>query len=135
MGGSDDPHIITHEILNDTGSSVQVVYRHDWKLMNTHRWTPSTMEVTYASGNKVYVDSFMGQIRIVKFEPTTGDMKALTGWLNETFVIKDPDYHGHVQLLSGNAMRQALYFATAPGNDQLYISVKKNGLMAHLPAV
>lgn len=32
-------------------------------------------------------------------------------------------------------MRRVLYFATAPGNDQLYVSVKKNGLVSQLPAV
>lgn len=61
-------------------------------------------------------------------------MKALTGWMAEVFVIRDSE-DGQIPLLSGNAIRRKLYFATAPGNEFLYVSVKKNGIVTKLPAV
>lgn len=37
--------------------------------------------------------------------------------------------------LSGESIRDEFYFATAPGNDFLYIAQKKNGLMDLLPVI
>lgn len=37
--------------------------------------------------------------------------------------------------LSGESIRDQFYFATAPGNEFLYIAEKKNGLMGLLPVI
>lgn len=58
----------------------------------------------------------------------------LTEWYTEQFIIRDRPQDGGV-LLSGLEMRKRLYFATAPGNHQLFVSVKKNGIVSRLPAV
>jgi hypothetical protein len=38
-------------------------------------------------------------------------------------------------LLSGETMRNYLYFATTPGNDKLYVSQRKNAIVEGLPVV
>ncbi|KAK2785657.1 hypothetical protein FQN52_008345 [Onygenales sp. PD_12] len=40
-----------------------------------------------------------------------------------------------VSRLSGDGIRQSLYFATAPGNQHLYVAEKKNGIVEQLPVV
>jgi hypothetical protein len=37
--------------------------------------------------------------------------------------------------LSGSAMRDHLFFATAPGNANLFVAQKKNGIVTQLPVV
>jgi len=37
--------------------------------------------------------------------------------------------------LSGQGMRNFLYFGTAPGNGRLYMAEKKHGLVRQLPTV
>lgn len=73
------------------------------------------------------------EIRILKRDEY-GAIKALTEWMPERFVIRDWN-HGETLLLSGTAMRQRLFFATAPGNELLYVSVKKNGIISQPPVV
>jgi len=52
------------------------------------------------------------------------DGTAVTPWFRETAVITplEASYR-----LSRNAMRNHLYFATAPGNTALFVAEKKNG--------
>ncbi len=59
----------------------------------------------------------------------------LTSWFSETFVVRDKDSSGIDVLLSGMAMRQHLYFATAPGNRNLYVAVSKHGIASELPPI
>ncbi|KAJ9190875.1 hypothetical protein DTO166G4_8050 [Paecilomyces variotii] len=56
----------------------------------------------------------------------------LTPWFRETAVVK-PDTPG-VARLSGAAIRNHLFFATAPGNARLYVAQKKAGIIRDLPA-
>lgn len=59
----------------------------------------------------------------------TGKYEPLTVWYPEMLrVVNDND-----TLLSGATMRNYLYFATAPGNNRLFVSQKKNGIVASLP--
>lgn len=58
---------------------------------------------------------------------------AITNWFIETATIV-PDNLG-IPRLSGLAMRNEVYFATAPGNAALYVSKKKNGIVRQLPTV
>lgn len=59
--------------------------------------------------------------------------EAMTPWFEEVAIIT-PDGPG-LNRLSGNAMRNHLYFATAPGNGLLYVAKKKNGIVSQLPVV
>ena len=63
------------------------------------------------------------------------DGTAISPWFREVAIIKPvlpgvPDFR-----LSGNAMRNYFYFATAPGNTTLYVAKKKNGIVTQLPVV
>ncbi|KAK9364756.1 hypothetical protein V1509DRAFT_635331, partial [Lipomyces kononenkoae] len=50
-------------------------------------------------------------------------------------VITVPEPGGPQCRLSGSAMRNFLYFATAPGNSTLYVAKKKNGIISQLPVI
>lgn len=56
----------------------------------------------------------------------------LTPWYSElAYVLPDNAASGR---LSGNGMRNHLFFATAPGNARLYVAKTRNGLFHELPA-
>ncbi len=57
---------------------------------------------------------------------------AASDWITELGVIIS---QGQVRRLSGPSIRDHFYFATAPGNQHLYVAEKKNGIMAQLPVV
>lgn len=85
------------------------------------------------------VENVFLEIQIVKPEykknaqtgvkETTGNFKPLTPWYLEMLCFVE-DYE---DLLSGETMRKHLYFATAPGNERLYVSQKKNGIFKDMP--
>jgi hypothetical protein len=54
----------------------------------------------------------------------------MTPWYDEVGVI---NWTPGALRLSGFKMRMHLYFATAPGNQMLYISEKKHGIIKQLP--
>jgi hypothetical protein len=63
------------------------------------------------------------------------DGSEISGWFTETG-LTTPIQPGSVQYrLSGKVMRDELYFATAPGNQLLYVALKKNGIVTQLPVV
>jgi len=74
----------------------------------------------------------MGEVRIMK-EGEQHSLLPMTPWFEETFVVRNNN--PPVPVLCRAAMRQHLYFATAPGNQRLFISVKKNGVVQQLPVV
>ncbi|KKZ65418.1 hypothetical protein EMCG_08752 [[Emmonsia] crescens] len=57
----------------------------------------------------------------------------VTPWFSERAVIT-PNQAGLARL-SGMAMRYQLYFAAAHGNANLYVAVKKNGIVTQLLAL
>lgn len=61
----------------------------------------------------------------------------MTPWYSEdaTIVPAAMVAAGHTHRLSGSGMRNYLYFATAPGNQTLFVSQKKNGIVDRLPVV
>ena len=61
-------------------------------------------------------------------------MGRLTPWFPEV-AVETPIQPGTQYRLSGNAMRNHLYFATAPGNANLFVADKKNGITTQLPVV
>ncbi|MBE3045094.1 hypothetical protein IMZ48_21580 [Candidatus Bathyarchaeota archaeon] len=136
MGG-DENLAVNALIHNDTGSQVQTIYTHDFAYLDgplpgRHILRPMPVPITTPNGI-TQMPTVSMDIRIVNHDPN-GEPKALTDWLRETFVIRDR-VGDQTLLLSGTAMRGKLYFATAPGNDQLFVSVKKNGIVSQLPAV
>ena len=62
------------------------------------------------------------------------DGTAITPWFWEV-AVDTPLQSGMQWRLSGNAMRNHLYFATAPGNANLFVAEKKNGITTQLPVV
>lgn len=68
---------------------------------------------------------------VVDMQILTSTFVELTPWFREFAVIM-PDTPGAVRL-SGDAMRDYLFFATAPGNHYLYVAQKKAGIIRDLP--
>ena len=61
------------------------------------------------------------------------DWTPASDWFVERGVITP---FGPTQIrLSGLELRSHLYFATAPGNQSLYVAQKKNGIVTQLPVV
>ena len=69
------------------------------------------------------------ELRVMK--PGPQNLIPMTDWLTEDFVIRPwvPD----TLVLSGGEVRHHLFFATAPGNQLLYVAGRKNGLTELLP--
>jgi hypothetical protein len=84
------------------------------------------MPITTANGQALQ------PLILVDMQILTSAFVALTPWFRETAVVK-PDSPGDARL-SGAAMRDHLFFATAPGNAYLYVAQKKAGLIRDLPA-
>lgn len=68
----------------------------------------------------------------VDMQILTSAFVALTPWFRESAIVK-PDSPGDARL-SRAAMRNHLFFATAPGNAHLYVAQKKAGIIRDLPA-
>lgn len=125
--------------MNDTGSNVQSLRRSDWNALKTPDASPTMAQMLTAGGMRDVYNVFL-EIRIVKpevkknaqnQEVLTGKHVPLTPWYVEMLrLVEDND-----SLLSGETMRNHLYFATAPGNDKLYVSQRKNAIVEGLPVV
>jgi len=61
--------------------------------------------------------------------------ESISPWFTETCVIYPAHEMPGAVRLSGAAMREYVYFATAPGNDTLYVAEKKNGITSQLPVM
>ncbi|KAK9357163.1 hypothetical protein V1504DRAFT_437001 [Lipomyces starkeyi] len=72
---------------------------------------------------------------ILEMQITEADGTAISSWFEEVAVITVPEPGAPQCRLSGNAMRNFLYFATAPGNLTLYVAKKKHGIISQLPVV
>ena len=70
---------------------------------------------------------------MIEIQILEADGTAITPWLRETAVVTPGP--GVQYRLSGSAMRNHLYFATALGNANLFVAEKKNGMVTHLPVV
>ncbi|KAK0706125.1 hypothetical protein B0T26DRAFT_725523 [Lasiosphaeria miniovina] len=121
--------------MNDTGSTIQTLYQHDWNAMNLgHNLPTQVTHITTANGQVTQTQSVTAQIRIVAATGNaTNPWKILMNWTGENFVIRP--WTATTDLLSGLMPRMHLYFATSPGNQNLYISQKKNGVVSQLPVV
>ncbi|KAF1812634.1 hypothetical protein P152DRAFT_458451 [Eremomyces bilateralis CBS 781.70] len=127
-----DPSITTAvEIMNDTGSNIQTVLLIDLAALQynplTYLGDLGAYPIETANGI-AYWQQIMIEMQIIKLDGTS-----ITGWFEEVAAIFPGT--GAQYRLSGDAMRNHLYFATAPGNATLFVAVKKNGLMSQLPIV
>ncbi|KAJ9348269.1 hypothetical protein DTO280E4_9359 [Paecilomyces variotii] len=123
-------------VCNDTGSNVLTVFTSDLAVLNFNPTLHAgviqgTTFITTAS-----ITTASGQVPepliFVDMQILTSAFVELTPWFRETAVVK-PDTPG-VARLSGAAMRNHLFFATAPGNARLYVAQKKAGIIRDLPA-
>ena len=126
--GGDERRVITRKILNATGNNMQVIHDYDFNFLNGS--PPGLLQPTQigAMGGLPTQNSVTLEMRIVCKDVDDGLPKALTDWFPEQFVIQPPPS----PLLSGKAMRDRLYFVTAPGNSVLYLAVNMEELMRRL---
>lgn len=139
LDGGDPKFTIIAPTINDTGSNVQSVHLSDWNALKTPAVELFKAQMLTAAGVRNVWNMFL-EIRIVKpeykknaqnVEEVTGNFEPLTPWYLEMLrLVEDNE-----DLLSGETMRKYLYFATAPGNEKLYVSQKKNGIFKDLPVV
>lgn len=116
---------------NDTGSNVLTVFMSDllalqFDMVLHGPAMQGATPINTANGQALQPLIF------VDMQILTSAFVALTPWFRETAIVK-PDSPGDARL-SGAAMRNHLFFATAPGNAHLYVAQKKAGIIRDLPA-
>jgi hypothetical protein len=120
-------------IANDTGSNAQTVFTSDLASLNydpnTYQGHAEPVAITTANGVVVREQIWI-EVQLMRADGT-----AASPWFPELAVIT-PITPGIQQTrLSGEAIRHVFYFATAPGNETLYMAMKKNGIVSQLPAL
>lgn len=128
LGGTDAT--VNVSILNDTGSTVQSVLQTDLAAMglNPQYGGLGPAIVVQTANGPVNRQSIFVELQLMRADGT-----AVSGWIRELGLITPP---GAAQMrLTGAGIRNHLYFATAPGNQNLYVAEKKNGIMSELPAL
>jgi len=122
----------TVSIMNDTGSNIQTIFPTDLAALQynqlTYQGRLGMLSIGTANG-VVLRRKIVIEMQIIKADGT-----AVTPWFRETTVVT-PLQPGTQYRLSGSAMRNHLYFATAPGNANLIVAEKKNGITTQLPVV
>jgi hypothetical protein len=121
--------------MNDTGSNVQTIFPTDLAALQYNQLTYQGHFGMFPIGTANGV-AFRSKI-IIEMQIVKADGTIVTPWFREDAVIT-PLQQGIQHRLSGNAMRNHLYFATAPGNPgnaNLFVAVKKNGITTQLPVV
>jgi hypothetical protein len=118
--------------MNDTGCSIQTLFSTDLAAIGynelTYRGHQGTTDIGTANGS-ISRRRIAIETQIVKADET-----AITPWFRQNAVIL-PLQSGRQYRLSGRAMRDHLFFATAPGNANLFVAQKKNGIITQLPVV
>ncbi|KAJ5957676.1 hypothetical protein N7501_011955 [Penicillium viridicatum] len=119
-------------ICNDTGSNVLTIFDSDLRALNFSmarylRAIRGSVQVNTA--NRWALQTLM----FVEMQIVTSTFVPLTPWFEESAIVK-ADTPGDRRLL-GAAMRNYLFFATAPGNAHLYVAQKKAGIIRDLSAV
>lgn len=120
-------------ISNDTDSDAQTIFTSDLASLNYDPYTyQGRMEpvAVLTATNVVVRDQIWIEIQLMRVDGTEPSQ-----WFPELAVIT-PNIPGIQQSrLSGQAIRDHFYFATAPGNEILYVAMKKNGIVSQLPVV
>ncbi|WEW56265.1 hypothetical protein PRK78_001707 [Emydomyces testavorans] len=126
------PHVFSIDItmLNDTGSNTMTIFDTDLTALSippTYRGFGVNIPVATAVGIVL-----RQQISVeIQMLDSKGD--PVSDWILERAIVT-PAATGAARL-SGDGIRQRLYFATAPGNQHLYVAEKKNGIVEQLPVV
>ncbi|OJD22448.1 hypothetical protein ACJ73_06202 [Blastomyces percursus] len=100
-------------MLNDTGSSILTVFDTDIAAL-------------------IIPPTYIGK-SFVEIQLLDPQGSAVSDWILEEGIIT-PSVSG-VTRLSGDGIRQSLYFAIAPGNRHLYVAEKRNDIIEQLPIV
>jgi hypothetical protein len=118
--------------MNDTGSSIQTLFSTDLAALGynelTYRGHRGIADIETANGT-IRRRRIVTEMQIMKADGTT-----ITPWFRE-FAVVLPPQPGIQCRLSGKAMRNHLYFATAPRNANLFVAQKKSGITTQLPVV
>jgi hypothetical protein len=127
--GGDPSVYIPVAVANDTGSDIQTVFQSDLAGMHydlgTYMGRIGMGRINTPNG-VMFRERILIQIKLVDSSGAE-----LTRWFVDTAAIT-PNMPGLLRL-SGIAMRHHLYFATAPGNEDLYVAVQRNGITTQLP--
>ena len=115
--------------MNDTGSDIQTIFPTDLAALGyyqiAYQGHIGMQPITTANGA---VSRMMIEIEM---QITKANGTAITPWFMEVAVIT-PVQPGQYRL-SGSAMRDHLFFATAPRNANLFVAQKKSGIVTQLP--
>ncbi|KMP03836.1 hypothetical protein CIRG_03528 [Coccidioides immitis RMSCC 2394] len=117
-------------MLNDTGSNTLTVF-------NTALLALAIPPDYLGFGANIPITTAGGMVRrqqiTVEIQLLDSQGNAVSDWVLKQGIVT-PATTGACRL-SGNGIRQSLYFATAPGNQHLYVAEKKNGIVEQLPAL
>jgi hypothetical protein len=116
-------------VLNGTGSNIMSIFSGDLQQLgqkDTYTGWSGVIAVMNAAGGRYFHPGILVQVRLVNANHTV-----MSDWINEQAICKA--CHPGVPRLSGTAIRDFMYLATAPGNDVLAVSSDKPGLLALLP--
>jgi hypothetical protein len=115
--------------LNDTSSDGLLILDSDLLQLGggvqAYRGWAEMVEVRNANGAVDELRSILVEVQLVR-----DDDSPWTDWIREAATIM-PVQPG-ISRLSGPAMRDVLYFGTAPGNQTLAVSTTKGGLSSLL---
>lgn len=118
--------------MNDTGCNIQTLLPTDLAALGynqlTYRGHRGTADLDTANGT-IRRRRIVIETQIIKADGTV-----ITPWFRQLAVVL-PLQSGIQYRLSGRAIRNHLYFATAPGNANLFVAQKKNGITTQLPVV
>ncbi|OAA62851.1 hypothetical protein SPI_04391 [Niveomyces insectorum RCEF 264] len=119
-----DENVVQICFGNSTGSSIQTLHEQDLVQLPG---VPFRSEYVATAAGLAPFRTCGIEMQITRNDP---GRSALTRWYKETALVN----HDRTARLSGNGMRNHLYFATTPGNAVLYVGDSKDALEQLLPA-
>lgn len=117
--------------MNDTGSNVQTLYDDEYLALMTlspHFSGTYPITVGLADGSTRPMFGVPLEVRLID---QAGDM--LTEWIPEEGVLTNRGSPNLPPRLSGRGIRTRLFFATAPGNNKLYVTENKTSHFRMVP--
>lgn len=135
--GGDPSREIAVSISNDTGSNTQTLYQDDLTALgfnaSTYRGIEGDVSVQTANGTIMRTQIWV-EIKVLGNDHTT-ELTKLDPRARKLYPTKCWSRGCPAVRLSGKGIRDHLYFATAPGNQQLFVAQKKSGIVSQLPVV
>jgi hypothetical protein len=118
--------------MNDTGSNIQTIFPTDLAALGYFQLAYQGYVGMLSIGT---ANRPIFRMRTeIEMQITKADGTAITPWFMEVAAIT-PLQSGIQYRLSGSAMRDHLFFVTAPGNANLFVAQKKTGIVTQLPVV